>query len=125
MSQFVYPTNQEIMSIAQDKMPRLTADRPVFDFMPIRALDATLLVWEQLDNFRGLQQIRGLNGAPPVVKPVGIKQYLYAPGYYGEFITINEQEITTRRAPGTFGQPINISDLVLERQDQLLQRRLD
>src|SRR5438132_6323718 len=113
------------MAIAQDKMPRLTADRPVFDFFPMRSLDAALLVWEQLDNFRGLQQIRGLNGAPPKVQPIGLKQFVYQPGYYGEYTDINELEITQRRAPGTFGQPINISDLVLERQDQLLQRRLD
>jgi hypothetical protein len=125
MAQFTYPTNAEIMAIAQDKMPRLTADRPVFDFFPIRTLDAAFLIWEQLDNFRGLQQIRGLNGSPPKVQPVGLKQYVYTPGFYGEYIDINEQEITERRAPGTFGQPINISDLVLERQDQLLQRRLD
>jgi hypothetical protein len=59
------------------------------------------------------------------VQPVGLRQYQMQPGVYGEFIAINELELTTRRVAGTFGSPIDITDLVLEKQDQLLQRRLD
>jgi hypothetical protein len=57
--------------------------------------------------------------------PVNLKQYQMQPGSYGEFTPINEQELTSRRVAGTFGAPIDITDLVLEKQDQLLQRRLD
>lgn len=125
MPTFVYPTSVELNQIAQDKMPRLTADRPIFDLFPIRNVDAHLLRWEQKDNYLGLQQLRGLNGDPPRIKRVGGKVYQMEPGVYGEFGRIDELELTTRRQWGTFNQPISIDDLVMEIQDQLLGRMLD
>lgn len=106
-------------------MPALMADRPCFDVMPARNKDASLLMWEQLDNFLGLQQVRGLGAELPRVKKVGLKRYQMIPGYYGEFIDLDETELTERRQIGTFASPANISDLVAMAQDQLLQRRLD
>ncbi len=125
MATFTYPTSAELIQIAQDKMPRLTQDRPIFDHFPIRSVNEQLLIWEQYDNFRGLQQVRGYNGQPSRVNPVGIKQYNMQPGVYGEFIPISEQELSVRRQIGTFNVPIDLTDLTLEKQDQLLQRRLD
>lgn len=125
MATYVYPTSAELIQVAQDKMPRLVQDRPIFDIFPMRSVNEHLLIWEQLDNYRGLQQVRGYNGQPPRVNPVGIKQYTMTPGVYGENLPIPEQELSTRRATGTFGTPIDMTDLVLEKQDQLLLRRLD
>lgn len=125
MATYVYPSAAEIQQIAQDKMPRLTQDRPIFDIFPVRSVNESLLIWEQLDNFKGLQSVRGLSGQPARVTPVNLRQYQMQPGVYGEFIPINELELTTRRVAGTFGSPIDITDLVLEKQDQLLNRRLD
>lgn len=125
MATFVYPSAAEIQQIAQDKMPRLTQDRPIFDIFPMRNVNESLLVWEQLDNFKGLQQVRGLAGQPQRVTAVGLRQYQMQPGIYGELMNVNETELTTRRVAGTWGSPIDITDLVLEKQDQLLQRRLD
>ncbi len=122
---FLYPTSAELELIEQDKLPDLVEDRVVFDLFPMREMDAATLLWEQLDNYTGLQQVRGINGAPSRVKNVGVKRYLMEPGYYGEFAEIDELELTQRRVPGAFGQPIRIDDLVMERQDLLLQRRLD
>jgi hypothetical protein len=122
---YVYPSAAEIAQVAQDKMPRLTQDRPIFELFPVRSVNESLLIWEQLDNFKGLQQVRGLSGEPNRVIAVGLRQYQMQPGVYGEFSPINEVELTTRRVPGTFGAPIDITDLVLEKQDQLLNRRLD
>lgn len=125
MSTFIYPTSGELVTIAQEKMPRLTKDRPIFSIFPIRSVDSHLLRWEQKDNYVGLQQIRGLNGDPPRVKRIGGKVYQMEPGVYGEFIRIDEQELVTRRQWGTWGTPISIDDLVMEAQDQLLGRMLD
>lgn len=125
MATFTYPTSQELSAIAQIKTPRLTADRPIFDIMPIRDVDAFLVSWEQQDNYTGLQNLRGLNGEPTRVKKIGLNRFDMRPGVYGEFMTVDELEITARRQMGTFGTPINISDLVMQRQDQLLGRRLD
>ena len=124
-TQFTFPTSAEIEQIAQDKMPRLIQDRPIFNLLPTRDVDADLLEWEQLDNYQGLQQIRGLDGNPGRVAKTGGQGFLMQPGYYGEFEKIEERELTKRRRYGTFGTPIDISDLVMSIQDKLLQRRLD
>lgn len=125
MATFVYPTSAELQQIDQELMPRLMEGRIVFDFFPIETVDSHILKWEQRDNYLGLQQIRGLNGEPSKVKRIGHKQYQMAPGTYGEFVELDEQELTTRRQVGTFGEPIRLDDLVSEAEEQLLQRELD
>lgn len=125
MSDFVYPSSAALIQIAQDKMPNLVQNREIFKILPMRNVNEALLRWEQKDNYIGLQQVRGLNGAPNRVAKVGAKGYIMQPGVYGEFLELDEEELTTRRALGTFGTPIDISDLVMAAQDQLLNRRLD
>lgn len=125
MTDFIYPDNYRLQVIERDKIVRLTQNRPVFEILPIVNNDSAMLVYEQLDNIRGLQQARGLNGKPLSVKRLGVGVKEAAPGYYGEFLTIDELELTKRRALGTPNVPINITDLVTAGQDQLLQRRID
>jgi hypothetical protein len=121
----VYPSVVELQTIAQEYLPRLMEARPVFDIFPTRDVDSHLLEWEQRDNYLGLQQVRGLNGEPNRVKPIGGKAYQMKPGVYGEYALIDEDQLTQRRQWGSFGSPINIEDLVMEKQNQLLVRRLD
>jgi hypothetical protein len=122
---FIYPSSAELMTIAQDYMPRLQQNRPIFDMLPTRSVDAHLLMWEQRDNYIGLQQVRGLDGQASRVKKTGIKRYEMRPGVYGEYEDIDEQELTARRQFGSFGTPIDISDLVVQAQIKLLERRLN
>jgi len=122
---YAYPSAAELREIEQDKIPNLTAADPVFAVLPIESVDEDLLIWEQTDNYVGLQQVRGLNGQPARVQLVGDKQYMMRPGVYGEFIAIDEAALTRRRQIGTFGTPVNITDLVMRAQDQLLTRRFD
>jgi hypothetical protein len=84
-----------------------------------------LVRWDQYDNYLGLQAIRGLNGDPPKVARVGVKTWQVEPGVFGEFVPLDEQELTTRRRAGTFGEPISLDDLVAKAHEQLLQRELD
>jgi hypothetical protein len=125
MATFSFPTAAELRRIEQDKLPNLVAQRAIFSIMPIESVDSHILMWEQEDNYVGLQQIRGLNGAPGRVKKTGAKRFIMQPGVYGEYSTIDELELTERRQWGTFGQPISIDDLVMREQDRLLGRRLD
>lgn len=125
MPTFAFPTNAEITEIAQDKLPALQADRRIFDIMPIEERDASLIMWDQLDNYTGLQSLRGINGAFPLIQQTGSKQFIERPGYYGEGELLDEIALTERRKLGTFGEPIDISDLVMQKQDKLLGRRLD
>jgi len=89
------------------------------------SVDANILRWQQYDRYQGLQQVRGLNGEPPKVKRVGINEYQMNPGTYGEFVEVDEMELTTRREIGTFGTPVKLDDLVLQGQEQLQQREVD
>lgn len=124
MAVYQYPENRELQLIEQDLMPVLLLDDPVFQFAPIVEVDNHLLEWEQEDNYFGLQQLRGLNGQPGNVRAVGGKLYRAEPGVYGDFGTIDEEELTRRRQWGTFATPVNVTDIVRMRQDQLLSRRL-
>jgi hypothetical protein len=125
MVDFVYPSAVVLEQINQELAPRLMANRRIFDILPTQNVDSHLLEWEQKDNYLGLQQVRGLNGQPSRVKQTGGKRYMQAPGVYGEFELLDEQQLTVRRPWGTFAGSIDVTDLVREAQDKLLQRRLD
>lgn len=126
MSTFLYPTSAALGAIEQQMLPQLDgADDPINSIFPDSNVDDTLLIWEQYDNFTGLQQVRGLNGEPGKVNKIGAKQYMMQPGVYGEYQPIDETELTRRRQVGTFGSPIDISDLVLLANNQLLQRQMN
>ena len=125
MTTFTYPTNAEMTAIGQDKMAVLTMDDPIFSIMPIRNVQAPVLIWEQMDNYVGLQQLRGLGGAPQRVKKTGGKRYTMEPGAYGEFETIDEVELMLRRPYGKFSGAVPIHDLTGLAQDKLISRRVD
>lgn len=125
MPDLVYPSEIALKQVAQTLLPRFMEGRRIFDFMDLVEVDDHILAWEQRDNYVGLQQVRGLDGDPSRVKNVGGKRFVMEPGIYGEFMTVNERDITARRQFGTLNNVIDISDLVRDKQDQLLQRRLD
>lgn len=121
----LYPTNAELQEIAQDRLPRLIENRPVFQVFPMQDVDNFLVMWEQEDNYQGLQQVRGLNGEAPKVIKTGVKRWQMQPGVYGEYELIDEIEMTVRRTPGSFGGVVDVRDLALKAQKKLLVRRLD
>jgi len=125
MATYVYPDQKDLQAVEQVVGPRIKGDREIFKLMPIRDVDAFDLEWELMDNFTGLQQVRGLNGQPSRVKAIGMRRYQMAPGVYGEFAPIDEAQLTKRAALGSFDKPVDIKDLVAEKQMQLLQRRYD
>jgi hypothetical protein len=122
---YIYPTNEELQKIAQTKIAALAMNDPILEHFPIVNVDAATLTWEQIDNYKGLQAVRGIDGLPKRVNNVGGNRYTIEPGYYGDFMTIDEIELTTRRQFGTYNVPINIDDLIMEKQDRLLDRRIN
>jgi len=122
---FTFSTPMELKVVEQDLLPTLVEDDPVFKILPIEEVATTRLRWRQLDNFTGLQQVRGLNGKPKNVKMVGMNEFEYKPGYYGEFVTFDEEELTERGEMGSWDEPADINDLVGLGQQFLLQRRVD
>lgn len=124
MTNYSWPTSKELTQIGQDFMAAMTLDDPIFSYFPVVNVDSHILQWEQRDNYRGLQQVRGLNGEPGRVAAIGGRRYIMEPGVYGEFLPIQEDELTTRRRWGTFGEPIDLSDLVTEKTQQLVAREV-
>lgn len=124
MSVYSYPTANELMFIEQQFLPIKRQGNPIFDILPPISKNTPLLTWEQLDDFYGLMQARGINGTPLRVNQVGLKQYQMEPGYYGEETVIDEREATVRRRYGSFAEPVNVQDLVTERGEQLLTRQV-
>ncbi|WP_406698570.1 hypothetical protein V5E97_06770 [Singulisphaera sp. Ch08] len=126
MPALVYPETKHIEEIEQTLLPRLTIDSPIFKYFPFDSDDNHLIEWEQLDNYTGLQQLRGYNGLPMSVPRIGSKRYRAEPGVYGEFIPLDEEEMTRRRRRATYSSgPIKLNDLVAEAFKQLLTRRLN
>lgn len=121
-----YPTASKLIAIEREKMPVLTMDDIVFsEIMPIEDLDSHLLEWEQGDNYVGLQSLRGIGGEPLLVKSPGAKKWQMQPGYYGEFMPIEEEELVKRRPLGDLSGPIDLTKVIVEKQENLLQRRID
>lgn len=123
---FTFPSSVELVEIERTLLPRLTQNRPIFDILPVRNMDAYVMQYEQRGNITGLQQVRGLGGDPRRVKELGAVVKYVEPGVYGEFRNIDETSLTARRQYGApLGTPISIDDLVRDAQEHLLQRRLD
>lgn len=122
---FTYATPIELREVEQTLLPTLVEDDPIFQRFPIVDSNMSRLRWVQKDNYQGLQQIRGLNGQPKNVKMLGYNEYEFKPGYYGEFVTLDETELTERGKVASWDEPENIDDMVSDAQTFLLQRRLD
>ena len=51
-------------------------DDPILQkHFPIVNVDSHILSWEQRDNYKGLQQVRGLDGQPKRINNVGAKRF--------------------------------------------------
>jgi Phage major capsid protein E len=122
---YQYQEAVELRVIEQAYLPQLEKDRIWTEWFPIEETDGALVAWDQTQNFAGTQQIRGVNGDPPVVQRIGQNRFQMAPGYYGEYVPIDEEELTKRAEMGQFQRVIPIDDLIGQQQVYLMQRELD
>lgn len=125
MATYSLPNNATIEEIEQEVIPQLTEGDPLFEIIPIQSEDAATVKWEQKDNYTGLMNVRGINGQPGRVKRVGSNLYEMEPGYFGDFQDIDEKELTKRRQLGTFGDPVDIDDLVQSALEHLFVRQIN
>lgn len=125
MADYAYPDNITLNKIAQELVPALEANRPIFTDFPIKNVNDDIVEWDQRGNYIGAQQIRGIGGLPNRVKRVGASTFRFEPGYYGEFLEINERELLRARKLGDLSGRVDVSETVAELQAQLMQRRYD
>lgn len=123
---FIYPTSAEMREIEPDLMTQGLSGRLGFDILPQRNVQTGKVRWSQKDNYYGLMQMRGLDGAPLHINRVGMKVYEYEPGYFGEFGTVTETELTTRaQSINITTVNVDVSDLILEIKQNLIDREVD
>jgi hypothetical protein len=122
---FIYPTNYELSQIEPDLIARGAAGRLGLEILPVRNVNAGEVRWTQQDNYYGLQALRGLDGAPTRVQRAGNKIYSYEPGVFGEYVDITETELTRRAGYSPAGTPIDVSDMIIEADQQLINREFD
>jgi len=120
-----FPTNAELRRIGSEVAPRMQATRVGFQIAPERNVNSFLIEWEQEDNSGGLQQLRGAGGAPPRIKQVGYKRFMYEPGVYGEQSIIGEEYLLKGAGSITGDVNVDVTSEVLTRQRQLITRELD
>ena len=125
MANYSFPSNAELQLVAQEKRATLTLNDPIFTYFPIETRNTDVVMWEQMDSYTGLAQVRGMNGQFARVNPKGGKRYIMAPGYYGEVSTVDEQMLTSLRPFGNLIGTLDATTLVLQKQEQMLSREID
>lgn len=127
MAAYTYPTSEELRRIESEKVEALMMDSPVFKIFPITQARDWRLRWSVDGYIGGLAQLRGLDVASQHVERVGYSDYEMAPGVYGEHMMIKETELAMRAQrfyPGGGEGRVDVTELILNMQDQLIDRRL-
>ena len=123
---YIYPQSVTAMQIEQDLIQRGREGRIGLDLMPPVNRNAAKVRWTQKDNYYGLAQMRGYDGSPLKVDRVRSNTYEYSPGVFGEFIALDEEELTTRAGAIDLNLiPIDVGDMIAEIQIQLIGREFD
>ena len=124
---YQYQNNQALMrAVSQDLLLSMQTNNLIFTFFPIVLNPTTKLKWTILDNYKGLMALRGLGGEPTSISLVGANTYEAKPGYFGEFATLDEEELTLREGSVMLGADqnatISIQDMIMEADVQLMTR---
>lgn len=122
---YIYPTAVELFRIQPDLEKRADADRLGMQLFPRTSKNTLNVRWFQKDNTFGLMNFRGLDGAPGRVRRLGDNGFDYEAGVYGDFQEISERELMLRASPLNPETRIPITDLIMEANNQLVQREAD
>lgn len=125
MATYLYPQAKELREIGAELVAQETLNDPLLSkVFPIVNVNAPVLQWSTDADDYGLQQLRGLNGAPLGVQRIGKTEYLARPGYFGEFETVGEAELTLRSGSMLGEGSVEMSDLVVAGYRQLRKREI-
>lgn len=124
MATLAFPSVAMLREIEQDLRSVVSENDPIFSLMPVVNEDADKVIWEQKDNYIGLQNIRPINSQFTRVARVGAKRYELSPGLYGDYMEIDETQLTRKRQLGSFDSPIIAEKEVNELFEQLIVREM-
>ncbi len=123
MAAYDFPQPSEMQRIADQKAPLIRARSVIWDFFEEESKDIDVLRWFQKDLYTGMQSWRGIGGKPAPVSLVGDQEYLAQPGSYGDFMPMDERFLMTYSRPESPDGPrVNLTEIVMELQDELLRR---
>ena len=115
-AQFTYTNPVTLRKIARELIIGPIEGQWIFtEVFPIENIEATVMRWIIEDNMFGLMAMRGVGGEPTRIKNVGSTGYEATPAYFGEFGTLDENEILRRAmlVAGVPGEvPISVNDLI-------------
>ena len=122
---YIYPTNAELSVIDKKLIDAMVADDPIFKQFPFATSPDALVMWDQEDSTYGLMKARGANADFPPIPKLGGSRFWMRPGVYGERDDIDEMQLDMRSPFGSFGHPIDISDLVSDAHRRLATRHVN
>lgn len=113
---YVYQDTAVLEKIAPELIQFIALADPIFKYFPIREHKQSKIRWSILDNYRGLMNVRGYDGAPTRVARPGSTVFEEKPGVFGEFGQLDEQELTERADgfPADMTIPMDVSDMIRE-----------
>lgn len=119
------PTAAEVQRLQMELFPRYLAGRLGLEILPFKSTEMPNIVFQQPDNFRGLQPFRGLDKPtqhiPKRYNPWGTLCQI-EPGYWGEHDDLNE-EIMTKWGGIACNTMLDLTEYTTMLQNQLLERR--
>lgn len=102
------------------------ANDPLLSCMPFKYTESSFVKWDQYQDPYGLIPLRGVDGAPNLVRMPGLRTNEAAPGFYGLVTELRESELLFERQPNTVSDPLDIPDrlgkLVLDASTMVVSR---
>lgn len=111
---YTYQDTAVLKKIAPELIQTKANEDPIFKYFPITEHRQSKLRFTVKDNYRGVMNLRGYDGAPTRVLRPGETLNEILPGVYGEFAQLDEQELTERAKNFPADQTVkaDVSDLV-------------
>ncbi len=119
-----YPRAVELMRINADFIADQNMNGPEFQFFPMVNKDVFTLQWFQRDNYRGLQNVRGLEGEVPLISRLSDTEFQMDPGVFSEKVPVSEKEILKRKQVTSIGTVIDLEEYIMELNEQLRIREI-
>jgi hypothetical protein len=115
----------KLRKLMQLYLPRAMESRELLKLFPLTKVNETQLIYERRQVETGLQAARGLGGPTGPVRKPGLDQFKVSPGYYGDFYSITEQELTDLRDSGRWDDFENYDSQAARGTQHLTRRFLD
>jgi hypothetical protein len=110
-----FPTNVQLDLLTQEYQVNRAALIGISRVAPVANRDAHIVEWEQLDFDTGMTPPHVIGTDPKIEMMPGSVRRQYEPGAFKASEMVDEGKIIRARAVGTFGNLINLDDLVARR----------